>query len=114
MIPPVGLFTSSDSSQHTADRSESNADPESLRHQRRPSTINRARRSLETIAESVNTLKGFLDGPPRIFDGDMVEVRLKPTVTLNIKAKKSMLLSGRNLVNTYHSNSLVPNNHRQL
>jgi len=85
MIPPVGLFTSSDSSDNTADRSESSADPESLRPQRRPSTITRARRSLETIAESVNTLKGFLDGPPRFLDGDIVEVRLKSTVTVNIK-----------------------------
>jgi hypothetical protein len=85
MIPPVGLFASSDSSEKTADKPESSADPESLRPQRRLSTITRARRSLETIAESVNTLKGFLDGPPRFLDGDIVDVRLKSTV--NIKAK---------------------------
>jgi hypothetical protein len=93
MIPPGGFFLRTDSSDSTTDRSEfgqSSADPESLKPQHRPSTITRARRSLETIAESVNTLKGFLDAPTRILDGDIVDVRLR--ISLDIETSDDFVM----------------------
>ena len=75
MIPPPS-FLSTDNSENIADRpqlDQFNADPESLRHQRRPTTIIRARRHLDAIMESASGLKMFLEGPTRFLDGDIVE-----------------------------------------
>jgi hypothetical protein len=77
MIPPT-LILSTDSDS-TTNRPEifqftAESDPESL-SPRRPNAISRARRTLDTIAESVTNLTGLLDGPARFFDGHMVDVR---------------------------------------
>jgi hypothetical protein len=103
MIPPNSFMEPG--SDKTPDRFEFSADPESLRLQRRPATINRARHTLETIAESVNSLKGFLDGPTRFLDRDLVEVCLKfPPI---IEAEDP-IFAHRNLVKRSHSSKSIP------
>ena len=84
MFPPT-LILSTDSSDSTNNRPEvfqlvADSDPESLRHNRRPSTISRARRTLDTITESVASLTGLFEGPTRFFDGHIVEVCTRPVV----------------------------------
>lgn len=80
MIPP-SFSRSSDSSESAAEKFDTLqfatiSDLESLRHQPRPSSISKVRRTLHTITESVSTLAEFLDhgGATRYLDGDIVEV----------------------------------------
>ena len=76
MLPPT-LSLSTDHSEIPIESIQFIADPESLRRQRRPSTVRRVRRTLDTITESVTSrrLTGFLDGSARFFDGNIVDVR---------------------------------------
>jgi hypothetical protein len=114
MFPPSSLMMSTDSSENTTDRLELSrpADPESLRHQRRPSATTGARRIVETISELVDTLKGSLDGSARFLDGLIVEVNLR--LSSNIMAKNPTMLSCRNLVKRSFLRNLVLNIRRYL